>query len=225
WMAAQDRDEAGARRWWTRGIAIAERALQRPWDEFLIDRREPALFGLREATLVVDLASRCAAGLHLLPHAAERPGIVAAQLFESPVENVARLTARLRAADARADFLEKEASFFKQRFRAQLLLEYHDVKPPADLRFAIFGAGAAGRRALELLRARGAVVDCFADNDARQHGHAIGGLPIVAPDCLPQRGVDVIAVTSQSGRLAIFGQLERMGYEIGRHVASIDGLH
>jgi hypothetical protein len=233
WMALQQRDEVLARRWWMHGIAQAERAVQRPWDELLIDRQAPALFGLREATLVLDLASRCATGLHLLPHAAERPGIVASQLFESLAENVSRLSARLGEAEAAAnealvnakahvDFLEKESQFFKSRFRAQLLLEYHDVTLPPGLRFAIFGAGEAGERALAMLRARGAVIDCFADNDASRHGTAIDGIPIVPPACLPRRHLDVIAVASHAGRFAIFGQLEQLGYQLGRQVASVN---
>ncbi len=58
----------------------------------MLDRERPALFGLREAAAIVDLASQCASGLALLDHARERPGIVAAQLFESLQERLARAT-------------------------------------------------------------------------------------------------------------------------------------
>ena len=36
----------------------------------MVDRDEPVIFGLREATQIVDLASECATALHLLPHSA-----------------------------------------------------------------------------------------------------------------------------------------------------------
>lgn len=96
WVALQQQAVERARRHWTHGVSVAERALHRPWDEFLLDRTSPALFGLREATVIVDLASQCASGLALLEHAADRPGIVAAQLFESLH---GRLAASARALD------------------------------------------------------------------------------------------------------------------------------
>lgn len=92
WIALQARDIDAAGRWWTDGVAHAERALHRPWHELMLDRERPALFGLREATAIVDLASQCASGLALLDHALERPGVVAAQLFESLQERLARAT-------------------------------------------------------------------------------------------------------------------------------------
>jgi 2-polyprenyl-3-methyl-5-hydroxy-6-metoxy-1,4-benzoquinol methylase len=89
WLAAQTGDGDRARLWWARGIEHAERALHRPWEELLVSRERPALFGLREAALIVDAASQCATGLSLLHHA-DRPGILAAQLFESLVERSRR---------------------------------------------------------------------------------------------------------------------------------------
>jgi 2-polyprenyl-3-methyl-5-hydroxy-6-metoxy-1,4-benzoquinol methylase len=101
WLALQVRDVADATRWWTRGIAHAEQALRQPWDGFLLSRRRPALFGLREAAVIVDLASQCAAGLSLADHALDRPGLVASQLFESLQEQARR--ARLPEVAARAE--------------------------------------------------------------------------------------------------------------------------
>ena len=75
WLALQDRDAARAHRWWRRGLDEAARAVQRPWDELVGCLDAPLLFGLREATQVMDLASQCAAGLHVLPHAGDRPGV------------------------------------------------------------------------------------------------------------------------------------------------------
>ncbi|MEO8481954.1 MAG: methyltransferase domain-containing protein [Acidobacteriota bacterium] len=90
WIALQARDVENARRWWTRGVDSAERVLHCPWQEFMLSRRSPALFGLREAAVIVDLASQCATGLALADQAAERPGLVASQLFESLQERIRR---------------------------------------------------------------------------------------------------------------------------------------
>jgi SAM-dependent methyltransferase len=83
WIALQSGRPSAARHWWKLGVDHAERALHRPWSDLLLNRDEPALFGLREAAAIVDLASQCATGLALSAHAAERPGLVASQLFES----------------------------------------------------------------------------------------------------------------------------------------------
>lgn len=253
WLAAQKKDAETARHWWTHGITQAERALHRPWSELVLNLVSPAVFGLREATTVVDLASRCATGLSLLPHLHERPGVVAAQLFESLTGRaeraeqhaqtlqatmaatadevnveIARLHEEIGNLRAEADRLRGEAAWargeadwFKSRFRAQLLLEYHDVPVPSDLRFAIFGTGDAGRQAFAMLQSRGGVVDCFADNDRSRQGLTLDGLPIVEPSQLRARTIDVVAVTSVSGRQAIYAQLEQMGFEIGKDVASV----
>jgi 2-polyprenyl-3-methyl-5-hydroxy-6-metoxy-1,4-benzoquinol methylase len=98
WIALQRRDVEGARRWWTHGVDQAERVLHCPWTDFVMARRSPALFGLREAAAIVDGASQCASGLALIEHAPERPGIVASQLFESLQEQARR--ASIGAHDA-----------------------------------------------------------------------------------------------------------------------------
>lgn len=83
WLAVQLDDLEAARRWWTLGVRHAECALAGPWDALLVSREAPALFGMREATLIADLAGRCASGLGLLPHVVDRPGVAASQIFES----------------------------------------------------------------------------------------------------------------------------------------------
>lgn len=100
WTTLQSGDADAARRWWTVGIDQAERALHRPWGEFMLSRERPALFGLREATAIVDLASQCASGLALLEHAPERPGVVASQLFECLQERARTTTAAGAGATA-----------------------------------------------------------------------------------------------------------------------------
>jgi 2-polyprenyl-3-methyl-5-hydroxy-6-metoxy-1,4-benzoquinol methylase len=216
WLAAQARDVESARRWWQLGIDHAEHALHRPWNELLLNRESPALFGLREAALVVDLASRCAAGLHLLPHVLERPGIVCSQIFESPAERASdaeSLRARAEAAEARVAQLTKQ-------FGAQALVD--DGKSSlAGIRVAVFGAGAGGQQAIASLRARGAIVDCVADNNASRHGSTANGVTIVDPSTLPSRQLDLIAVASLPGRAAILAQLAGLGFQLGRDVAVV----
>jgi SAM-dependent methyltransferase len=210
WIALQQRDLDAATSWWSTGIAHAERALHQPWDEFLLSRRAPALFGLREATAIVELASRCAAGLHLLPHATDRPGVVASQLFLD--WKVGEDEHATHAAESRRD----RADRLTEGLRASLLFRMPELPPPADVRVAIFGTGAAGHQVIESLEARGIQVDCFVDNDAARVGQVIRHRPIVAPSSLRSVGVNVIAVASTPGRAAIFDQLTQMGYEFGR---------
>jgi SAM-dependent methyltransferase len=90
WIALQSERINASRHWWKLGVDQAERALRCPWSDLLVNRDEPALFGLREAAVIVDLASQCATGLALLHHAADRPGLVASQLFESLRERAER---------------------------------------------------------------------------------------------------------------------------------------
>jgi SAM-dependent methyltransferase len=103
WMALQAGRISVARHWWKLGIDQAERALHRPWSDLLMNREEPALFGLREAATVVDLASQCAAGLALASHAADRPGLVASQLFESLRARAERAGQNVAASAPTAD--------------------------------------------------------------------------------------------------------------------------
>ena len=221
WLAAQCGDVDGARRWWTTGISQAEQALGQPWDDLLVSRRSPALFGLREATLIVDLASRCAAGLHLLPHLTDRPGLVLSQVFESPAERGSRNAERVQSLERQLEALTRENDELRAHARAAALLRSGEALP-ADVRIAVFGAGSGGRRALRSLRARGGDVACITDNDRARLGATIDGVPVVDPASLPERGIDIVAVASLPGRSAIFAQLAQMGYEIGRDFASVE---
>jgi 2-polyprenyl-3-methyl-5-hydroxy-6-metoxy-1,4-benzoquinol methylase len=211
WLAAQTRDKAEARRWWSLGIREAERALGLPWDALLISRHEPALFGLREATQIVEAASRCAAGLHLLPQIDERPGLVLSQLFETDADRT-----RVRELEREVAEARREIERLRTEAQATALLGSGQGMVPADLNVAVFGAGKGGERALATLRRRGVSVTCIADNDDSRHGSEIDGVPVVDPATLRRRGVDLVAVASLPGRAAIFAQLEGLGYRIGR---------
>jgi hypothetical protein len=226
WLAVQDRDADQAARWWRAGLDHAERALHRPWQEMTGDRDRPLLFGLREAAQVVDLASQCAAGLHLLPHMADRPGLVAEQVADSMASRLdqqARGSAALErtasalqvAADEawrRCQAAEREV----ERLRGQVDGLMGCLTAPADQRIAIFGSGQGGRQALDRFRRLGARVDCIADNDRARWGQAVDEVPIVDPQTLRQRGVSFVAVASRPGRDAICAQLRAFGYHDGR---------
>ena len=149
WMALQSHDLEGARNWWTHGITGAERAMQRPWEELLVSWSAPIIFGLREAAEIVDIASQCAAGLNLLPHAADRPGVVAAQLAESMSTQLERYKReeRMRRAgpNARRRGAEAPKKPVKPLPRATALLRSPLQQVPSNLKVAIFGVGPAAR--------------------------------------------------------------------------------
>lgn len=219
WIALQRANRDQAKAWWTRGIACAERALQRPWEELLVSWSSPVMFGLRDAAVIVDLASQCATGLHLLPHAADRPGIVAAQLAESMSVQLERFKRdeRLRRAEADGALdlaLEAPKAALKPLPRATALLRSPLQQVPSHLKVAIFGVGQPGTDALAQLRKRGANVTCFSDANSMMWYDKIEGLPIVAPAALRARKIDVIAVAGAED--VAFAQLERLGYQAGQ---------
>ncbi len=220
WIALQRGDRDRAKSWWTQGISGAERVLQRPWEELLVSWNSPVVFGLRDAALVVDLASQCAAGLHLLPHAMDRPGIVAAQLAESMGSQLERYKRdeRIRRAEAEGALdsgTELVAAPPKKLPRATALLRSPLQQVPSNLKVAIFGAGGPGAEALVQLRRRGASVTCFSDANSMMWYDKLEGLPIVAPAALRARKIDIIAVTGDDPSVA-FAQLERLGYQQGQ---------
>jgi 2-polyprenyl-3-methyl-5-hydroxy-6-metoxy-1,4-benzoquinol methylase len=225
WIALQRGDRDRAKSWWTQGISGAERALQRPWEELLVSWTSPVVFGLRDAALVVDLASQCAAGLHLLPHAMDRPGIVAAQLAESMGSQLERYKRdeRIRRAETEGALdttPEVPSAAPKKLPRATALLRSPLQQVPSNLKVAIFGVGGAGADALVQLRRRGATVACFSDANSMMWYDKLEGLPIVAPAALRARKIDIIAVAGEDTGVA-FAQLERLGYQQGQDFDAI----
>lgn len=225
WMALQRGDRDRAKSWWTQGISGAERVLQRPWEELLVSWSSPVVFGLRDAALVVDLASQCAAGLNLLPHAMDRPGIVAAQLAESMGAQLERYKRdeRIRRADAEGALdgaPDLPVKPLKPLPRATALLKSPLQQVPSNLKVAIFGVGGAGAEALVQLRRRGASVACFSDANSMMWYDKLEGLPIVAPAALRARKIDIIAVAGEDTSVA-FAQLERIGYQHGQDFDAI----
>jgi len=79
-------------------------------------------------------------------------------------------------------------------------------------RVLVFGAGAAGRQAVQLLRrvAPGCVVG-IADNDSNKDGLIIEDRAVAAFANIPRDSYDVVIIASLPGKQAIAAQLERAG--------------
>lgn len=196
-LSARGGDVDAAGRAWSRGVEIAkiclaaEAALPR-------DPGEPIeLFGFREFSHVFDIAGRCAAGLAalaegprweqrlsaLLPHASMSAG------WSSAVKE-----SRWALEDARAR--AHEAMFAIQWQRDLQLLEAKASSNDALLRqivhrcrasersVVVWGAGAAGRRVLNLVLDLGGAIDAFVDSNPAKHGTSLEGRPVIAPRML-----------------------------------------
>ncbi len=204
WMQVQEGRLDGARRWWRHGLDAAERALGRPWSELVVDRDAPVLFGLREAADILDLASQCATGLHLLPHAAERPGILAAQRAETQAR---RLAASQRSAE-RWSMAAGERRLVGQDPPGAIRVDH-------ARRAVVFGTGQAGTWALEMASACRLEVVYLVDNNRDVWGCERWGYTVRPPATLAQRDFDIVIVASVAGRDAIAAQLESMGLVYG----------
>ena len=86
-----------------------------------------------------------------------------------------------------------------------------------EKRTLIFGAGAAGRQALELLRrfAPASVVG-IVDNDPGKHGLVIAGYTVAPFAAVARETYDVVVIASLPGRHAIGAQLDAAGLVVDR---------
>jgi FlaA1/EpsC-like NDP-sugar epimerase len=84
-------------------------------------------------------------------------------------------------------------------------------------RVLVFGAGAAGRQAVQLLRrvAPGCVMG-VADNDPAKRGVIIEDRPVRAFADIPRESYDVVVIASLPGRHAIAAQLDAAGLAADR---------
>lgn len=69
------------------------------------------------------------------------------------------------------------------------------MKPPRDLRLAIFGAGSSGRAAYALLRGTNRIAG-FLDSDPAKQGRKIDGVPVLPPEALATLAYDRIVIAS-----------------------------
>lgn len=89
-LSFQMNKKESAREFWTRGICLAEQALRGDWREIFGDIEHPFTFGLHETAQILDVASRCADGLHHLD----------AYIAERGLPDAIRLGSRVKDSDA-----------------------------------------------------------------------------------------------------------------------------
>lgn len=196
-LHARSGDVDAARLAWSRGLEIAksciaaEAALPR-------DVSEPMeLFGFREFSQVFDIAGRCAAGLAALaagPRWEQRLSALLPQASIAAGWSSAVKESRWALEDARAR--AHEAMFTLQWQRDLQLLEVKASTNDALLRqivhrcrasersVVVWGAGAAGRRVLNLVLDLGGAIDAFVDSNTAKHGTSVEGRPVIAPRML-----------------------------------------
>jgi SAM-dependent methyltransferase/uncharacterized protein YbaR (Trm112 family) len=90
-----------------------------------------------------------------------------------------------------------------------------------EKRVLVFGAGAAGRQALQFLRriAPGRVVGVV-DNDAAKQGMDVEGFQVQRFDQVPRAAYDVVIIASLPGRVPIAAQLRTAGLAEEQFVAA-----
>jgi SAM-dependent methyltransferase len=226
WLAFQRGDHVQARTRWIRGVEIARGAAGDSWTNVIGSVEEPLLFGLRELTTVMDLASRCASGLHALGETGDAPGLVAAQTFFSMGDLLlarerdvtllraerATLTQALSQASAENAWRAGEMEQFQQRARDSRQAGLTAMRAMRDSRgVAIFGAGEGGRRVAARWVSEGGRLACFVDNRREVWDTQIADTPVVAPLELTAANPSLVLVASSTGYTEIAAQLEQMG--------------
>jgi glycosyltransferase involved in cell wall biosynthesis len=90
---------------------------------------------------------------------------------------------------------------------------FHLAAELGDRRFAIWGAGRAGRRLARELESHGRHASFFADIDPRKIGRTSRGVPIIdAEDAMKEKTFLVVAVATPGARDIVRGRLERAGF-------------
>jgi len=225
WLAFQRGDHAQARTRWIRGVEIARDAAGDSWTNVIGSVEDPLLFGLRELTTVMDLAGRCASGLHALGETGDAAGLVAAQTFFSTGDlllererdtvllraEVATLTQALKQATTENARRAGEMDKFGQRARDSRRATLAAMRAMRDPRgVAIFGAGEGGRRVAARWIGEGGRLACFSDNRSEVWGTQVAGRPVVAPLELISADPSLVLIASSTGYAEIAAQLEQM---------------
>ena len=83
WLALGQGNRDAALKCWQHGLQEAHRLMQGSWAEIVGDFNAPLLFGMREATQVLDLATKCANGIHFLSRHAPLPVALIPQILYS----------------------------------------------------------------------------------------------------------------------------------------------
>jgi ubiquinone/menaquinone biosynthesis C-methylase UbiE len=196
-LCARNGDRDAARESWSRGVEIAKSRIAAE-AESPRDLSEPMeLFGFREFSHVFDVAGRCAAGLAALTEGPRWEQRLSALLPQSSIaagwSSVVK-ESRWALEDERSR--AREAMFAIQWQRDLQLLEVKASTNDALLRqivhrchatersVVVWGAGAAGRRVLNLVLDLGGTIDAFVDSNPAKHGTSVAGRPVIAPRML-----------------------------------------
>jgi len=196
-LCARSGDVDSARHAWSRGVDIAKSCITA---EAALPRDPSAaieLLGFREFSYVFDIAGRCAAGLAALVAGArweQRLWALMPQASISHGWSAAVNESRWALEDARSR--AQEAMFALHWQRDLQLLDVKASTNDALLRqivhrcrasersVVVWGAGAAGRRVLNLVLDVGGVIDAFVDSNVAKHGTSVAGRPVIAPQML-----------------------------------------
>jgi len=194
-LCARNGHRDAARESWSRGVEIARIAAEAESPRDLIEPME--LFGFREFSHVFDLAGRCAAGLAALAEGPRWEQRLSALLPQSSIAagwSSAVKESRWALEDERSR--GRAAMFALQWQRDLQLLEVKASTNDALLRqivhrchatersVVVWGAGAAGRRVLNLVLDLGGTIDAFVDNNPAKHGTSVAGRPVIDPRML-----------------------------------------
>jgi hypothetical protein len=196
-LCARTGDVDGAHRAWSRGVEIAQRCIAAeaalPHDI----SQSMELFGFREFSQVFDIAGRCATGLAALDAGPRWEQRLSTSLRQASISSgwwSAVTESRWALEDARSR--AHEAMFAIQWQRDLQLLEVKASTNDALLRqivhrcrasersVVVWGAGAAGRRVLNLVLDLGGAIDAFVDSNPTKHGTSVTGRPVIAPRML-----------------------------------------
>ena len=196
-LCARNGDRDAARESWSRGVEIAKSCIAAE-AESPRDLSEPMeLFGFREFSHVFDVAGRCAAGLAALAEGPRWEQRLSALLPQSSIAagwSSAVKESRWALEDERSR--AREAMFAIQWQRDLQLLEVKASTNDALLRqivhrchatersVVVWGAGAAGRRVLNLVLDLGGTIDAFVDSNPAKHGTSVAGRPVIFPRML-----------------------------------------
>ena len=196
-LVARGGDFESAAAAWSRGVDIAKSCIAAEAASASNVREPMELFGFREFSQVFDVAGRCAAGLAaleegprweqrlsaLLPHASAAPG------WSASVKE-ARWALEDERARAHEAFLalqwQRDAQLLEVKASASdaLLRQIVHRCRASERSVVVWGAGAAGRRVLNLVMDRDGTVDAFVDSSPAKHGTSVAGRPVIAPRML-----------------------------------------
>lgn len=208
WLALQQGDADSARRWWTEGLLEAHRAVSAPWDNALGSFDRPLLFGMRELADVLDTASSCASGLHVLDEFAARPGLAAEETLRTRRHETDRLQWELDATRHALEAATREIDRLRAQDDRRRALR-RALDGPGGV--VVFGAGEGGRLAVQLVERCGGRVLCLLDNrpdltGARRHGYEVR-----APEAIGAHGGALVVIGSSVDLHAIMAQLLALG--------------